>query len=49
MSKFFRLPKIYEEFYHTVNNADHEKDLRWWSNTFGVNMPMNWPQFEVRR
>ena len=42
-----RLPKIYEEFYHTVNNADHEKDLRWWSNTHGVNMPMNWPQFEV--
>jgi len=40
------LPKIYEEFYHTVNNADHEKDLRWWSNTHGVNMPMNWPQFE---
>jgi len=40
------LPKIYEEFYHTVNNADHEKDLRWWSNTYGVNMPMNWPQFE---
>merc|ERR1719278_2248451 len=40
------LPKIYEEFYHTVNNADHEKDLRWWSNAHGVNMPMNWPQFE---
>ncbi len=41
------LPQIYEEFYHTVNNADHEKDLRWWSNTHGVNMSMNWPQFEV--
>jgi len=40
------LPQIYEEFYHTVNNADHEKDLRWWSNTNGVNMPMAWPQFE---
>merc|ERR1711963_1232829 len=40
------LPKIYEEFYHTVNSADHEKDLRWWSNTHGVDMPMNWPQFE---
>ena len=43
----FRLPQIYEEFYHTVNNADHEKDLRLWSNTHGVNMAMNWPQFEV--
>jgi len=40
------LPQIYDEFYHTVNNADHEKDLRWWSNTHGVNMPMAWPQFE---
>ena len=44
----YRLPQIYEEFYHTVNNADHEKDLKWWSNTYGVNMPMNWPQFEVK-
>ena len=43
-----RLPQIYDEFYHTINNADHEKDLRWWSNTHGVNMPMAWPQFEVR-
>ena len=43
----FSLPQIYEEFYHTVNNADHDKDLRLWSNTHGVNMAMNWPQFEV--
>lgn len=43
----FRLPQIYEEFYHTVNNADHEKDLKWWSNNHGVNMAMAWPQFEV--
>lgn len=40
------LPVIYEEFYHTINNADHEKDLKWWSNNHGVNMAMNWPQFE---
>lgn len=40
------LPQIYEEFFHTVNNADHEKDLKWWSNNYGVNMAMNWPQFE---
>lgn len=42
-----RLPQIYEEFNHTIHNADHEKDLRWWSNNHGVNMAMNWPLFEV--
>ncbi|XP_050735278.1 protein kinase C and casein kinase substrate in neurons protein 1-like isoform X5 [Eriocheir sinensis] len=41
-----RLPRIYEEFNHTVANADYEKDLKWWSNNHGVNMPMNWPNFE---
>ncbi|XP_018903485.2 protein kinase C and casein kinase substrate in neurons protein 1 isoform X2 [Bemisia tabaci] len=40
------LPQIYEEFYHTINNADHEKDLKWWSNNHGINMAMNWPVFE---
>jgi hypothetical protein len=30
------LPQIYEEFYHTINNADHNKDLKWWSNNHGV-------------
>uniref|UniRef100_A0A0A9WGX8 Protein kinase C and casein kinase substrate in neurons protein 2 n=4 Tax=Lygus hesperus TaxID=30085 RepID=A0A0A9WGX8_LYGHE len=40
------LPLIYDEFSHTINNADHEKDLKWWSNNHGVNMAMNWPQFE---
>ncbi|XP_031623917.1 protein kinase C and casein kinase substrate in neurons protein 2 isoform X2 [Contarinia nasturtii] len=39
------LPQIYEEFYHTINNADHKKDLKWWSNNHGVNMAMNWPAF----
>merc|ERR1719418_374913 len=46
VSEYEDLPQIYEEFYHTVNNADHDKDLRLWSNTHGVNMAMNWPQFE---
>lgn len=44
---FFSLQQIYEELYHTINNADYEKDLKWWSNNHGVNMAMNWPQFEV--
>lgn len=41
------LPQIYEEFYHTINNSDHLKDLKWWSNNHGVNMAMNWPSFVV--
>lgn len=41
------LPQIYEEFYHTINNADHQKDLKWWSNNHGVNMAMAWPAFVV--
>jgi len=40
------LPQIYEEFHHTISNADHLKDLNWWSNNHGVNMAMNWPTFE---
>lgn len=41
------LPQIYKEFHHTVNNADHQKDLKWWSNNHGVNMGMSWPTFVV--
>ncbi|XP_047516330.1 protein kinase C and casein kinase substrate in neurons protein 1 isoform X5 [Pieris napi] len=40
------LPQIYEEFHHTINNADHQKDLKWWANNHGINMAMAWPQFE---
>lgn len=38
---------IYEEYRHTIQNADSTKDLKYWSNTYGVGMAMNWPQFEV--
>lgn len=41
------LPKIYEEYRHTIQNGDAVKDLKWWSNNHGVGMAMNWPQFEV--
>ncbi|KAH9527248.1 Protein kinase C and casein kinase substrate, variant 2 [Dermatophagoides farinae] len=40
------LATIYEEFRHTIQNADASKDLKYWSNTYGVGMAMNWPQFE---
>ena len=42
-----QLPKIYEEYRHTIQNADSHKDLKWWSNNHGVGMAMNWPVFEV--
>lgn len=41
------LPIIYEEYRHTIQNADASKDLKWWSNNHGIGMIMNWPQFEV--
>lgn len=41
------LPMIYEEFRHTLQNADASKDLKWWSSTYGTGMSMSWPQFEV--
>lgn len=44
---FHRLPQIYEEYRHSIQNADAKKDLKWWSNNHGVGMAMNWPQFEV--
>ena len=47
LSPSVSLAQIYREFEHTVSSADKEKDLRWWSNNHGVNMPMNWPAFEV--
>lgn len=46
ISKDQELPIIYEEFRHTLQNADASKDLKWWANTYGVGMNMNWPQFE---
>ncbi|GIY09459.1 antigen EM13 [Caerostris extrusa] len=41
------LPQIYEEYRHSIQNADAKKDLKWWSNNHGIGMAMNWPQFEV--
>ncbi|XP_054709894.1 protein kinase C and casein kinase substrate in neurons protein 1-like isoform X2 [Uloborus diversus] len=40
------LPQIYEEYRHSIQNADSSKDLKWWSNNHGVGMAMNWPIFE---
>lgn len=46
ISQDSELALIYEEYRHTLQNADSAKDLKWWSNTYGIGMSMNWPQFE---
>lgn len=47
ISKDPMLEQIYDEYRHTIQNADSTKDLKWWSNNHGVGMAMNWPAFEV--
>lgn len=42
-----RFPQIYKDFHRTIELADYQKDLKWWSNNHGVDMAMNWPAFEV--
>ncbi|XP_071830818.1 protein kinase C and casein kinase substrate in neurons protein 1-like isoform X5 [Apostichopus japonicus] len=37
---------IYTDFMNTLRSSDCEKDLKWWSANHGVNMAMNWPNFE---
>lgn len=41
--------KVYRELEQTIRIADAQEDLRWFRNTSGPGMPMNWPQLEVRR
>lgn len=41
------MKQIYEEYYHTVNLADSNQDLKWWAQNNGTGMAMNWPTFEV--
>ena len=47
MSFFFRIPRIYEQYKSTIEQANYEKDLKWWSLHHGTDMPMHWPTFEV--
>lgn len=46
LANYSELPQMYEEYRHTIQNADSAKDLKWWSYNHGVGMAMNWPQFE---
>ncbi|XP_058033200.1 protein kinase C and casein kinase substrate in neurons protein 1 [Ahaetulla prasina] len=38
--------KVYRELEQTIRIADAQEDLRWFRNTCGPGMPMNWPQLE---
>lgn len=40
--------KVYRELEQAIRMADAQEDLRWFRNTSGPGMPMNWPQVEVR-
>uniref|UniRef100_A0A667FX82 Protein kinase C and casein kinase substrate in neurons 1 n=1 Tax=Lynx canadensis TaxID=61383 RepID=A0A667FX82_LYNCA len=37
---------VYRELEQAIRGADAQDDLRWFRNTSGPGMPMNWPQFE---
>uniref|UniRef100_A0A671YT08 Protein kinase C and casein kinase substrate in neurons 1b n=1 Tax=Sparus aurata TaxID=8175 RepID=A0A671YT08_SPAAU len=37
---------VYRELERTITSASAQDDLKWFSNTHGPGMHMNWPQFE---
>ncbi|KAL3058225.1 protein kinase C and casein kinase substrate in neurons protein 1 [Trematomus bernacchii] len=37
---------VYEELERTITSSSPQEDLKWFSNTHGPGMHMNWPQFE---
>jgi len=36
----------FQQFSQTIKICDADRDLSWWSDTYGAGMKMNWPVFE---
>lgn len=43
-----RYSQVYTDLHSTISNTDADKDLKWWSDNHGADMPMAWPVFEVQ-
>lgn len=46
---FHSYATVYRELERTIMSASPQEDLKWFSNTNGPGMHMNWPQFEVQK
>lgn len=45
---FFFSNSTFQQFSQMIKNCEPDRDLSWWSDTYGATMKMNWPIFEVR-
>jgi len=45
---WYRIPDIYARFRQSVDKSDAGVDVKLWSDNYGANMVMAWPQFEVK-
>ena len=47
MNVCFSRSSNFQQFSQTIKTCDADRDLVWWSDTYGAGMKMNWPTFEV--